>query len=92
MKNRNGFALEATLFVLVLMSVLMLSVYTGSAMATRSANLDYRTSRVSYAAEAGADAIMAQLADALEDGYLADDELFGLTPPDVEGFTFSILA
>ena len=92
MKNRDGFALEATLFVLVLMSVLMLSVYTGAAMATRSSNLDYRTSRVSYAAEAGADAIMAQLDDALEDGYLSDTELYAITPPDVEGFTFSIVA
>ena len=92
MKNRNGFALEATLFVRVRMAVRMLSAYTGAAMATRSANLDYRTSRVSYAAEAGADAIMAQLADALEDGYLADDELYAITPPDLEGFTFSILA
>ena len=88
MKKRDGFALEATLFVLVLMSVLMLSSYTGAAMATRSANLDYRTSRVSYAAEAGADAIMAQLADALEDGYLSDEELYGVTAPSMEGFTF----
>jgi hypothetical protein len=70
MKDRDGFALEATPFVLVLMSVLMLSAYTGAAMATGSSNLDYRASRVSYAAEAGADAIMAQLADALEDGYV----------------------
>ena len=92
MKNRNGFALEATLFVLVLMAVLMLSAYTGAAMATRSANLDYRTSRVSYAAEAGADAIMAQLADALEDGYLSDEELFAVTPPTMAGFTFKDLA
>ncbi len=89
MKKRNGFALEATLFVLVLMSVLMLSSYTGAAMATRAANLDYRTSRVSYAAEAGADAIMAQVADALEDGYISDEELSAITPPTVEGFTFS---
>ena len=92
MKKRDGFALEATLFVLVLMSVLMLSSYTGAAMATRSANLDYRSSRVSYAAEAGADAIMAQLADALEDGYLSDDELYSITAPELEGFTFSMLA
>ena len=91
MKKRDGFALEATLFVLVLMSVLMLSSYTGAAMATRSANLDYRTSRVSYAAEAGADAIMAQLADALEDGYLSDEELYGVTAPNMEGFTFKDL-
>ena len=92
MKNRKGFALEATLFVLVLMSVLMLSTYTGAAMATRSANLDYRSSRVSYAAEAGADAIMAQLSDALQDGYLSDEELYGVTPPTMAGFTFKDLS
>lgn len=91
MRNRDGFALEATILVMILMSVLMVSAYTGAAMATRSANLDYRTSRVSYAAEAGADAIMAQLADALEDGYLDDSELYGVTPPTIEGFTFSLL-
>ncbi len=89
MRNRDGFALEATILVMVLMSVLMLSAYTGAAPATRSAHLDYRASRVSYAAEAGADAIMAQLADALLDGYISDDELNGVTAPTLEGFTFS---
>ena len=89
MRNRDGFALEATILVMVLMSVLMLSAYTGAATVTRSAHLDYRASRVSYAAEAGADAIMAQLADALEDGYLDDYEMYAITAPEVEGFTFS---
>jgi hypothetical protein len=91
MRNRDGFALEATLLVMVLMSVLMLSAYTGAATVTRSAHLDYRASRVNYAAEAGADAIMAQLADALEDGYLSDEELYAVTPPSLEGFTFSTI-
>ena len=91
MRTRDGFALEATLLVMVLMSVLMLAAYTGAATATRSAHLDYRASRVSYAAEAGADAVMAQLADALEDGYLDDSELSALTAPSLEGFTFSTL-
>jgi hypothetical protein len=50
MRNRDGFALEATILVMVLMSVLMLSAYTGAATVTRSAHLDYRASRVSYAA------------------------------------------
>ncbi len=89
MRNRDGFALEATILVMVLMSVLMLSAYTGAATATRSAHLDYRASRVSYAAEAGADAIIAQLSDALQDGYLDDSELSAITAPTVEGFTFS---
>ncbi len=91
MRNRDGFALEATLLVLVLMGVLMLTAYNGAVTATKSANLDYRAARVAYAAEGGADAILAQLADMLEDGLLEDEELANVTPPEVEGFTFSAL-
>ncbi len=53
------------------------------------ANLDYRAARVSYAAEGGADAILAQLADALETGLLEDGELWSVQPPEIEGFSFS---
>lgn len=87
--NTRGFALEATLFTMLLISVLIVAAMTGAATVTRTANMDYRNSRVQYAAEAGADAIMAQLADALEDGALDDDELDAVTAPTVEGFTFS---
>ncbi len=89
MQNRDGFALEATMMVLVLMTVLMLAAYNGAVTATKSANLDYRAARVSYAAEGGADAILAQLADMLEDGVLEDAEFDAVQPPDVEGFEFS---
>ena len=85
----GGFALEATLFVLVLMAVLMLSAYSGALSTTRASNLDYRAARVAYAAEGGADAILAQLADALEDGLLEDGELASVQPPEIEGFSFS---
>ncbi len=89
MHRRGGFALEATLFVLVLMAVLMLSAYSGALSTTRASNLDYRAARVAYAAEGGADAILAQLADALEDGLLEDGELASVQPPEIEGFSFS---
>ena len=88
MRNQKGFALEATIFLLTLMSVLMVAAYTSIAAVTRSAALDYRGSRVSYAAEAAADNLLAQLADALEDGDITDAEIAALEPPTMEGFTF----
>ncbi len=64
---------------------------TGVVTATRTANLDYRYSQVNYAAEAGADAIMAQLEDALEDGNISDAELAAITPPTLTGFTYGAI-
>jgi hypothetical protein len=89
MKNRDGFALEATIMVLILMTVLMLSAYNAAVTVTRSSALDYQAARVAYAAEGAADAILAQLADMLEDGVLEDAELGAVEPPEVEGFEFS---
>ena len=89
MRNRDGFALEATMFVMVLMTVLMLSAYSAALSSTRASILDYQAARVAYAAEGGADAILAQVADMLEDGVLEDAELSAVEPPEVEGFEFS---
>jgi len=86
--NRRGFALEAALFVILLIAVLVAVSVTGVVAVTKTAGLDYRNARVSYAAEAGADAIMAQLADALEDGALSDAELSAVAPPSIPGFTY----
>ncbi len=66
--NTKGFALEASLFVLLLVAVLVAVSVTGVVGATRTAGMDYRGTRVTYAAEAGADAIVAQLDVALQDG------------------------
>ena len=89
MRNRDGFALEATMFVMVLMTVLMLSTYSAALSSTRASILDYQAARVAYAAEGGADAILAQVADMLEDGVLEDAELDAVELPEVEGFEFS---
>ncbi len=89
--NRKGFALEASLFVLLLIAVLVSVSVTGVISVTRTANLDYRNARVGYAAEAGADAIMAQLHNALADGNLTDAELAAVVPPTVPGFTYDAI-
>ena len=51
MQNTRGFALEATLFTMLLISVLIASAFAGVVTVTRTTNMDYRNSRVSYAAE-----------------------------------------
>ncbi len=89
--DKRGFALVATLAVMVLISVLIVTAFTGAMTVIRTTNLDYRNSRVFYAAEAGAEAVMAQLADALEDGDITDKELADLQPPTLEGFEFQQL-
>lgn len=86
---RRGFALEATLFVLLLTSILVAVALTWVTSVTRTAGLDYRGSRVSYGAEAGADAIMSQLEIAMEDGVLTDAELDALVLPELTGFDFA---
>lgn len=87
-RSRRGFALEATLIVLVLVGVLVAFAATWVVTLTRGAATDYRGSRVTYAAEAGADAVMAQLELAMEDGVISNAELAALTLPTLEGFTF----
>ena len=70
MADRRGFALEATLIVLVLISVLVGASVASYIMVQRSGSVDYRGTRVSYAAEAGADAVISQLAQSMTDaGY-----------------------
>lgn len=87
-RDRNGFALEGTIIVLVLVGALIGFAATWVVTITRGAATDYRGSRASYAAEAGADAVMAQLEVAMEDGVITAAELAGLTLPEMDGFTF----
>jgi hypothetical protein len=84
--DRRGFALEATLMVMLLISVLLAAAVLGAMTTTRTSNLDYRNTRVS--AEAATEAVMGQLGIFMEDGYLSDEELTALYPPDLDGFSF----
>ena len=85
--NEGGFALEATLLVLLILSSLIVIAYAGLLTTIRTANIDYQNTRVFYASEGAAEVIMAQLEDNLRDGVLTDAELAGLTSPAVPGFT-----
>ncbi|MET0163428.1 MAG: hypothetical protein ABW318_00315 [Vicinamibacterales bacterium] len=85
--NRRGFALEATLFVLLLLSVLCVFAVSGVTTTTRTANYDYRNTRTTYAAEAASDDIMQQLSGMVDDGFISQGELDSLTRPTVPGFS-----
>ena len=69
--NRQGFALEATLFVLLLLAVLCVFAVSGVTTTTRTANYDYRNTRTAYAAEAASDDIMQQLSGMVDDGFIS---------------------
>jgi hypothetical protein len=90
--NQRGFALEATLILMVLMAALAAAAVMGAAMVTRSSGVDYRATRVNYAAEAGADAVMAQLENAMVDGIISPAELSAITAPSLPGFTLTAVA
>ncbi|MCZ6915844.1 MAG: hypothetical protein O7I93_03620 [Gemmatimonadetes bacterium] len=87
-RHEDGFALMGTLFVMLLISTLVVAGFAGAAATFRTADLDYRNSQVFYAAEGGAEAILAQLHGALLDGVLENAELAAITPPTLEGFVF----
>ena len=86
--NRQGFALDSSLFLMLLIAVLVAVSVSGIVPVVRTADVDYRNARVTYAAEAGADAIMAQLEIALQDGALSDADLAAVVPPSIPGFTY----
>ncbi|MGI9627858.1 MAG: hypothetical protein ACR2QM_13560 [Longimicrobiales bacterium] len=87
-RDDRGFALAATLVVLVLMSALVFAVADGALISTRASTMEYQSSRAFYAAEAGAEVAMAQLEAALEDGNITQAELDSITPPTITDFNF----
>ena len=86
--GRSGFALPAALAVLVLLSVLAGTIFANAMASFRSGMTDLGKSRTYYASEAGAESAMAQLALALEDAVLEDEELSKISAPDIQGFSF----
>ncbi len=88
-QGRSGFTLEATLIYLVLLTALIGGGLASLMIMQRTAGVDYRGSRVSYAAEGAADHVMAQLATLITDGILTDAELGSISPPSAPGFTYT---
>ncbi len=86
--SKDGFAMAAALGVLTLLSVLVVTVFANAMASFRSGMTDLEKTRTFYAAEAAAESAMAQLALALEDAILEDQELSSIVPPTIEGFSF----
>ena len=88
LRSKEGFAMAATLGVLSLLSVLVISVFANAMASFRSGMTDLEKSRTYFAAEAAAESAMAQLALVLEDAVIEDEELNSIVAPTIEGFTF----
>lgn len=86
--DRGGLALVATLIVLAVVGVLVAAATRATLTTLRTSSLDYHEARAFYAAEAGAEAALSELLNALYDGYLSDEEVSGIRPPDLEGFSY----
>jgi hypothetical protein len=87
--DRRGFALEATMVVLVLISLLVAISVASYVMVQKSGSVDYRATRVQYAAEAGSDAVVSQLAQRMTDGVITAADISAVTLPALSGFTFA---
>jgi hypothetical protein len=88
--NRSGFALEATLIMLILLTVLISAGLAATLMVQRGSSVDYRGARATYAAESGADHVMSQLEADVQDGAISNAELAALTPPAIPGFDVTV--
>lgn len=85
---RAGFALESALLMVILLAGIIGAAVGAAVMVQRSSTIETLGTRVQYAAEAGGDAVMAQLQGALADGVISDTELGAITPPTLTGFTY----
>jgi hypothetical protein len=88
--DQSGFALEATLMLLILLTVLISAGLAATMMVQRSSGVDYRGARATYAAESGADHVMSQLEGDIQDGSISNAELAALTPPAITGFNVTV--
>ena len=88
--DRAGFALEATVILLVLLTLLVGAAVAGAMMVSHGAAVDYRGSRATYTAESAADHVMAQLEADIQDGSISDAELAALTAPAITGFNLTV--
>jgi hypothetical protein len=87
-RNVRGLALVATLLVLAVMGIVVAAAVRAALTSVRASSLEYNEARAFYAAEAGGEGALSQLELALQDGFLSDEELEEIRPPDLEDFSF----
>lgn len=86
---RRGFALEAVLLLMLLFGIIITAGLTAVNTLSRTSVVDYRSSQTMYAAEGGADDIMSQLDAAMQDGVIGEEDILGITTPQLPGFAFN---
>lgn len=87
-RRRAGFALEATLAVLVLLVVLVASAATGAATMVRTSSVDQATVRLIFAADGAADQAMSQLSQLIRrTGIPSRAQLDSIRLPNYAGTT-----
>ncbi|UCC48155.1 MAG: hypothetical protein JSV41_11885 [Gemmatimonadota bacterium] len=86
--DQNGLALVATILVLALVAALAVTAINGAMTSLRTTGFAYRDARAFYASEAGGEYALGQIRIALRDGFLSDEEVANLHPPEIEGFNF----
>ena len=84
--KRAGFALEATLLLLVMFTIIVLAGLSAVTSLARSSDADYRGARASYAAEGGADDIVSQLDAKMQDGIINGSDIAALQTPALSGY------
>jgi hypothetical protein len=72
--------------MLVMFSVIVLAGLSAVSTMSRTSNADYRGARAQYAAEGGADDVMAQLDAAMQDGIINGEDIASITTPAITGF------
>ena len=88
LSERAGLALVTTLLVLSLIGIVTAVFLSGAVSNLRATLSDYQTARTFYAAEASAEAALAQLEDLLKDGSLTAGDLATIETPTLDGFSF----
>jgi hypothetical protein len=90
--GRSGLALVTTIIVLAVIGLIVAAMATAAMSSIRASAMEYHEGRAFFAAEAGGEAALAQLKLALQDGFLADDELTDMVPPVLDDFSFDSFA
>ncbi len=88
-RNRSGLALTTTLMVIVLVGIVVAAAVNAAVSTTRTVSADYQATRAFYAAEAGAEAALSQIEDAVVDGQISNEELAAMAAPQLAGFEFT---
>ena len=90
--DTRGFALESAVFTMVIATAVMAVLLSAAITTWRTTSMEIGNARAMYAAEAASEAALAQVMRAVEDGYLSDDDLASISPPDLKGFSFDSFA